>query len=113
MSRSRFRSENVRLEFRDLRIESVVARDEKELLRLTSRAARTGENCGRRVASGTRPNRTEATRAGAAVVAGASKKYRTAERGCAGKTSIPKVFGTRRARAAPARPRRLTPLQQV
>src|SRR5881409_4210527 len=101
MSRSRFRSGNARLEFRDLRIESVVARDEKELLRLTSRAARTGENCGRRVASGTRPNRTEAARAGAAVVAEASKKYRTAERGCAGKMSVPSALLTRFVRATP------------
>src|SRR5947199_9584733 len=94
MSRSRFRSGNARLEFRDLRIESVVARDEKELLRLTSRAARTGENCERRVASGTGPNRTEATRPGAYVVAGASKKYRTAVTGFARKQSNPKGVGT-------------------
>src|SRR4029077_8342527 len=98
-SRNRCRSGNARPEFFAFRIGPHASRREKALSRQAGRVARTAESCVRRAGSGTRGDRIGAARAEAAVVAEASKKYRTAETGCAERTSMPKVFRRRPARA--------------
>src|SRR5207244_2527244 len=98
--RSRCQSGNAPGESRAFRNEAVAVRDEEPPAHLASRAERTLESCERRAGSGTQADQTEAGRAVIAVVAEASKKYRTAGRECAGRTSRQRV---NRARAMPAR----------
>src|SRR5438094_5649387 len=100
MSRSRSQSENAQGESRVFRNELIAAPDEERSVHLTSRAERIRESYERRAASGIPAGRIEEERVVAAAVEAASQKYRTAGKGCAGKTSRLRAA---RARVRPAR----------